>query len=239
MTEGTPLPRHWLLRALQLERAEASTASVEALGALIDAVEESWLPGADPVEASSRLRAYIERLRAAQPRAAALQSNLARCAAGLESGKEEILAEARRILEETEQAGERLLQAASALLRPGARVLTYGGAPTVLKFLSCYGDRLERVTVCEARPTGEGLLLATELGRLALPVRLITESHLELAVPECDLCLVACDRVLPDGSVVAPVGTAVAARWYGGGCAGVRGPSGAVLRDRGADELGA
>jgi methylthioribose-1-phosphate isomerase len=47
---------------------------------------------------------------------------------------------------------------------------------------------------------------------LALPVRLIPESHLELFAGEFDLALVPAERVLPGGDVVAATGTGVLAR---------------------------
>ena len=50
-------------------------------------------------------------------------------------------------------------------------------------------DRLEALTVCEARPLNEGVRLAAAIAALALPARLITEAQLDLFAAECDLAL--------------------------------------------------
>jgi ribose 1,5-bisphosphate isomerase len=215
METGAPLPRHWMLRALDLETDRdhgADHLSREGVLAFREAVTEAWETGGDPAAIRRKLEAYAQRLRRAQPSMAPLAGRLGRCVAALEGGREATLAEADAVLAEADAAGRALVQIADSLFRPGLRLLTHSFSQTVLDLLTHYGDRLERVTVCEARPLNEGLRLAAAVADLALPVRLITEAQLELFVPECDLALAGADRVLPNGDVVNKAGTAVVAR---------------------------
>lgn len=209
------LPRHWLLKALDLEtdRSRSGTElACEAVRALREAIVEAWAPDADPDRARADLERYAARLKRAQPGAGALASMLDRCAAALPKGPEAALAESDAILRDAETGRRGLLAAAEGLFRPGSRVLTYGHDETVLELLLHYGDRLERITVCEVRPLNEGVRIAAALAARALPVRVITEAQLDLFAPECELAIAAAERVLPDGAVVGPTGTAVTAR---------------------------
>jgi methylthioribose-1-phosphate isomerase len=208
------LPRPWLLRALDLETSQADAAQVsrETLQALREALEEAWTPTADDDAVRAQLQAYVARLRRARPGDAALTSALDRAVAAFASGRDAALAELDAILREGEASGGALLAAAEGLFRPGSRVLTLGYSELMQKLLTHYGDRLEGVTVSEGRPRAEGARLASAVGAQAIPVRLITEAQLDLFTPESDVAMVAAERVLPDGSVVAPVGTAVLAR---------------------------
>lgn len=208
------LPRPWLLRALDLETSQADAAQVsrETLQALREALEEAWTPTADAATVQGQLEAYVVRLRRARPGDAALTTALDRAVASLASGRDAALAELDAILREGEVSGGALIAAAEGLFRPGSRVLTLGYSELIQKLLTHYGDRLEGVTVSEGRPRNEGTRLAAAVGAQAIPVRLITEAQLDLLTPECDLVVVAAERVLPDGGVVATVGTAVLAR---------------------------
>jgi methylthioribose-1-phosphate isomerase len=214
MDAGGALPRPWLLRALDLETSQADTAQVyrDTLQALRDALEEAWLPTADTGEVRSQLEAYVGRLRRARPGDASLNAALDRAVAALPLGRERAVSELEAIQREGEEAGGALIAAAESLFAPGSRVLTLGYSELIQHLLTRYSDRLEGVTVSEGRPRGEGARLAAAVGKQAIPVRLITEAQLDLFIPECDLIVVAAERVLPDGDVVAPAGTAVAAR---------------------------
>lgn len=208
------LPKHWLLRALDLETSRADAAQVkrETLQAFQEALQEAWTATADAVEVRNRLDAYLVRLRKIRPGDAPLNTALDRMAMALGLGREAALAEVEAVLGEEDAAAEALIANAEGLFRPGSRVLTLGYSELLAKLLTRYGDRLEGVTVCEGRPRSEGARLAAEVGAQAIPVRLVTEAQLELMAPECDVAVAAVERVLPDGSAVAPVGTAVLAR---------------------------
>ena len=214
MESSGVLPRPWLLRALDLETSQADAAQVtrDTLQALREAVEEVWTSTADAAEVRNLLEAYVGRLRRARPGDVALTAALDRAIAALPLGREGALAELDVILREGAAAGGALIGAAEGLFRPGSRVLTLGYSELIQKLLTHYGDRLEGVTVSEGRPRCEGVRLASAVGAQAIPVRVITEAQLDLFVPECDVAVLAAERVLPDGRVVAPVGTAVVAR---------------------------
>jgi translation initiation factor 2B subunit (eIF-2B alpha/beta/delta family) len=215
MEGGTALPRHWLLRALDLETSrglDPAELGRQVLQAFREALEETWTPEADPAPVRARLEAYSVRLRKARPGDAALGSLLERAVSTVGVDREASLAELDRLAGEDSTSEEALLTAGEALFRPGSRVLTLGYSEPLLKLLTRCSDRLEGVTVCEGRPLNAGLRLATSIGDQAIPARLITEAALELFAPECDIAVVAAERVLPDGAAVGAVGTAVLAR---------------------------
>ncbi|MFN3648413.1 MAG: hypothetical protein ACK47B_02430 [Armatimonadota bacterium] len=206
------LPREWLLQALELEtNREAGSEQLvrQAVDTFRAALEQAWTPDADAEQVRSQLSAFAARLRRARSESTALAQALERVEAALRRGREAALAETEAVLRSS--FGE-LAQAAESLFRPGTRVLVLGHEETVLKLLVKFADRLEAVTVSEGRPRSRGVAIAAALADQALPVRLITEAQLELFAPECDLALLQAERVLPDGAVVAPAGTAVAAR---------------------------
>jgi translation initiation factor eIF-2B subunit delta len=215
METGVNLPRHWLLRALQLEtdRAHGAThLSREAVRAFREAIEEAWTPDADPNEVRGRLEAYRIRLERTHRTMVSMAHRLHRCAAALENGRDAALAEADAALAELDTALESLIANGSGLFRPGLRVLTHGFSETVFNLLTHHGDSLELITVCEGRPLNDGVRLAAQLAELAMPVRLITEGQLELFARNQDLAVLGADRVLPDGGIVNRAGTGVVAR---------------------------
>lgn len=214
MEGNSALPRHWLLRALDLETSQASAEQVsrETLQAYREALHEAWTPDAAAAEVRQRLEAFAVRLRKVRPSDVALNTALDRLTAALALGREAALAETDRVVAESAAAGDALIDSAQSLFRPGSRVLTLGYSELLERLLTRYADRLEGVTVSEGRPRGEGARLAAAVGSQAIPVRLITEAQLELFAPECDVAVVPVERLLPDGSAVAPAGTAVLAR---------------------------
>ncbi len=215
MSSGTALPKTWLLRALDLETGvDGGTSDPvhQALLALQEAASEAWEPPHEPADAGEKLELYAARLQralAGSPSAAVwLQRGLRRAGEGRKSVLEDLAA----TLAEFEGMEERILAAAEPLFPPGRRVLTLGYHETVRAMLGRYGDRLEAITVSEGRPLSKGARLAQELAAEGLPVRLVTEAQLELFLPDIDAAITAAERILPDGMVVAPVGTAVLAR---------------------------
>lgn len=213
--DGVSLPRHWLLRALELEPARGEDtvkAGRDAIRAFLEAAEEAWPADRDPGEATSQLEEYALRLRRARPGDAALTAALSEAMSAIPRGREALLETLRGALLRAESSDEALVAAGSALFRPGSRVLTLGWHRLIEDLLLRCGDRLEGATVSEGRPGCEGARLAERLGAQAIPVRLITEAALELVVGECDVAVAAAERVLPDGRAVAAVGTAVLAR---------------------------
>jgi methylthioribose-1-phosphate isomerase len=214
MEAGT-LPRHWLLRALDLEpkpEEDPAQMSREAIRAYREAVEEAWKPGTDPQVAAAQLESYAQRLRQARPGDTLLACALQRALRKLPEGCEAVRSSLRESLDRAQAADDTLLCQAETLFRPSTRALTLGCDSRIRKLLLRCGPLLESVTVAEGRPDGSGVRLAEALGAQTIPVRLVTEAELELVAPECDLAVVSAERVLPSGDVVATVGTAVLAR---------------------------
>jgi translation initiation factor 2B subunit (eIF-2B alpha/beta/delta family) len=213
-TDTPSIPRHWLLRSLDLETSrETDPARVARDGwtAFREALDEAWTAGADGEQVRRQLAAFAGRLTRAQGGNRVLAEGLQRAAAALPGGRDAVLAEIDALLSGTQDAEQAVIAAAEPLFRPGARAITLGYSSLLAGMLTRYGDRLEMVTICEGRPLNEGARLAAEVAALAIPVRLITEAQLALAVPQCDLAVVAASRILPDGSAVGPMGTAVLA----------------------------
>lgn len=218
--EGVSLPRHWLLRALELEPTcgeDPVLAGRDAICAFLEAAQEAWTAERDSSEATALLEAYAFRLRRARPSDPVVAAALCEALSALHRGRDAVLASVNDFLARAEARQAALLVAGCTLFRPGSRVLTLGHHPLIQELLLRCGDLLEAVTVSEGRPGCQGAQLAGALGRQTIPVRLITEAELALVVPECDLAVAAADRVLPDGSVAAAVGTAVLAQICAGG----------------------
>lgn len=215
MSSGTTLPKAWLLRALDLETdPEGGTSDRvgEALLALKEAAAEAWNAPNEPANAGRKLEQYAERLQRAFTGVPSAAVWLRRSLSRVSAGKEAVLQDLESALTELEHKKEEVLEAAEPLFPPGRRVLTLGSSELVRAMLGRYADRLEAITVSEGRPRATGARLAQELAAEGLPVRLITEAQLDLLLPEMDAALVAAERILPDGTVVARAGTAVLAR---------------------------
>lgn len=218
--DSVSTPRHWLLRALELEPArgeDSVQAGRDAVRAFLEAAQEAWTADRDPGEATALLEDYAQRLRRARPGDAVMAAALNEALAAFPRGRDAVLETLSQFLGQAESRQEALLAVGCSLFRPGSRVLTLGHHPLIRDLLLRCGDLLEGVTVSEGRPSAEGARLAGEIGAQTIPARLVTEAELELVIPECDLAVVAAERVLPDGSVVAIVGTAVLARVCDGG----------------------
>ncbi|MBI2321444.1 MAG: hypothetical protein HYU88_04975 [Chloroflexi bacterium] len=120
-------------------------------------------------------------------------------------------AEAARLAAEV---GEELARGANVLAeqaRPFVRgvVLTYSLSGSVLAALRAAGPA--GVVLTEARPLCEGRTMAAALAAAGVPVVLITEAQLALYVAEVSCALLGADALLPDGSFVNKVGSALVA----------------------------
>jgi translation initiation factor eIF-2B subunit delta len=103
---------------------------------------------------------------------------------------------------------ERMAEFGQTLIFNGCTILTYsfsGGVFSILKKAKEKGKRFE-VVVSESRPMFEGRKLALSLGKLGIPVTLVTDAALGLCVKESDLVLVGADCI-SEKSFVNKVGT--------------------------------
>lgn len=103
---------------------------------------------------------------------------------------------------------ENMAEMGQTLIFNGCTILTYsfsGGVFSILKKAKEKGKRFE-VIVSESRPAFEGRKLALSLGKLGIPVTLVTDVALSLYVKESDLILVGADCI-SEKSFVNKVGT--------------------------------
>lgn len=94
------------------------------------------------------------------------------------------------------------------LIAPGMTVMTHSASSAVLDALRA--GRPALVIATESRPVREGLILAGQLAREGIAVRLIVDAAMDLFLDEAQLALVGADSVSPAG-VMNKIGTALLA----------------------------
>ena len=161
-------------------------------------------------------------LRAARPTAVNLMNNLDRMKQAL-AQEDFVVAlshEALRLVEEDRQLCDSIAEAGSALVKPGSRLLTHcntgglatAGVGTALGVIARAHQqgKVASVWVEETRPLLQGgRLTAWELGELAIPYRLITDSMAAslMASGQVDAIWVGADRIAANGDVANKIGT--------------------------------
>lgn len=128
--------------------------------------------------------------------------------------------EALRLVEEDRQLCDSIAEAGSALVKPGSRLLTHcntgglatAGVGTALGVIARAHQqgKVASVWVDETRPLLQGgRLTAWELGELAIPYRLITDSMAAslMASGQVDAIWVGADRIAANGDVANKIGT--------------------------------
>jgi translation initiation factor 2B subunit (eIF-2B alpha/beta/delta family) len=115
-------------------------------------------------------------------------------------------------LDSLRTASEKIRRHALGLLKGERRVMTHSYSSTVLGVLE--GARGIEVICPEARPLGEGLRTAKELGAKGIRVRLVTDFAALSLVGESDLVMVGADAITLKGVVnkIGTYGLALAAR---------------------------
>jgi len=93
----------------------------------------------------------------------------------------------------------------------GDVIMSFSVSSTIKQVFSEAESRIGRVYIPESRPGNEGLLLAQFLNELHVDTICITESQINLFMPECDKVLVGADAVLGNGDVVNKAGTSLMA----------------------------
>lgn len=82
-------------------------------------------------------------------------------------------------------------------LRPGLRysVATYSYSSTILKAITAARHRIPWILCSEGRPGQEGRQMASQIARLGIEVRFVTDAALPAYLPFCSLVLVGADAV--------------------------------------------
>ena len=188
---------------------------------------------AEQGQTRDQLAEALEILRAARPTAVNLMNNLDRMKLALaqETFVDALVKEALRLVEEDKQLCDDIADAGSALVTPGSRLLTHcntgglatAGVGTALGVIvrAHQQGKVANVWVGETRPLLQGgRLTAWELGELAIPYQLITDSMAAslMASKQVDAIWVGADRIAANGDVANKIGTyslAVLAHYHG------------------------
>ena len=164
----------------------------------------------------------LEVLRAARPTAVNLMNNLDRMKLALAHTDfaAALGQEALRLVEEDRQLCDNIAEAGSALVKPNSRLLTHcntgglatAGVGTALGVIARAHQqgKVANVWVGETRPLLQGgRLTAWELGELAIPFQLITDSMAAslMASGQVDAVWVGADRIAANGDVANKIGT--------------------------------
>ena len=205
------------LRAIAADRARgAAELGRAALSLLADGVQT--LPAQDGSELRQRLQARANRVAGCRPSMAPLSNLVGQWVRGPDApvdwGEHDVPTLRRRyqawaheLIERSERAGEQAAAHAADYIGPGKTLLTHSRSATVLSVFRRLAGQGVSALVGESRPLNEGLVLAGELAALGIPVCLITDAQLGLAVGEADAVLTGADSLLPDGGVLNKCGT--------------------------------
>ncbi|MFB6072867.1 MAG: NUDIX domain-containing protein [Halobacterium sp.] len=147
-------------------------------------------------------------LRDAKPGMAVVRNRVNHAMAGAsERTPGAVEASARHVAGDAAAADDRAAGAAADELDDASAVFTLSRSGTVAAALR--DAELDRVTVAESRPGGEGVAVAESLSA-TVDVTLTSDANVPAAVADCDAVLVGADAVFPDGRVVNKVGTRAA-----------------------------
>ncbi|WP_438970536.1 translation initiation factor eIF-2B [Methylophaga sp.] len=125
-----------------------------------------------------------------------------------------------QIYQQLSDASDHVAEHAASLVKPGMTILTHSRSSQVS---ALFEHLLEqhvdiKIVVTVSEPGKEGLLVASQLSRLGIPVTVITDAEMGLTMPDIDLNISGCDSWLSDHHFVNKTGTflqALAAHHYG------------------------
>lgn len=117
-------------------------------------------------------------------------------------------------------ATDKVAENASALFKPGMTVLVHSRSSQVMSLFEHVWEQYQNfsVIVTLSAPGNEGLLVASQLSKMGVPVTVITDAEMGLVMPGIDLNISGCDSWLADHHFVNKAGTllqALAAQHFG------------------------
>ncbi|VYS49034.1 unnamed protein product [Arabidopsis thaliana] len=121
-----------------------------------------------------------------------------------------------RVLERAEKFGEISCKARTIIamlsqdfIFDGCTILVHGFSRVVFEILktSAQNKKLFRVFCTEGRPDKTGVLLANELAKLDIPVKLLIDSAVAYSMDEVDMVFVGADGVVESGGIINMMGT--------------------------------
>lgn len=196
----------------------ATSLALVTLSALKDYLDEQ------PVHSAEKIRTLCDDLTAARPSMIALGNALQRWQRRIEVAeidfKQQYLTQLVAVYQQLADASEQVAAHAANLLKPGMTVLTHSRSSQVMALFEQALEQHQdfKVIVTISAPGNEGLLVASQLNRLGIPVTLITDAEMGLVMPDVDLNLSGCDSWLTDHHFVNKTGTllqALAAQHFG------------------------
>lgn len=118
------------------------------------------------------------------------------------------------------EATDKVAEHASALFKPGITVLAHSRSSQLMSLFEHVWEQHQHfnVIVTLSAPGNEGLLVASQLNKMGVPVTVITDAEMGLMMPDVDLNISGCDSWLSDHHFVNKTGTllqALAAQHFG------------------------
>jgi translation initiation factor 2B subunit (eIF-2B alpha/beta/delta family) len=196
----------------------ATSLALVTLSALKDYLDEQ------PVHSAEKIRTLCDDLTAARPSMIALGNALQRWQRRIEVAeidfKQQYLTQLVAVYQQLADASEQVAAHAANLLKPGMTVLTHSRSSQVMALFEQALEQHQdfKVIITISAPGNEGLLVASQLNRLGIPVTIITDAEMGLVMPEVDINLSGCDSWLTDHHFVNKTGTllqALAAQHFG------------------------
>ncbi|KAI4325700.1 hypothetical protein MLD38_031076 [Melastoma candidum] len=125
------------------------------------------------------------------------------------SAKSRLIERAEKFGEISQKARRIIAMLSQDFIFDGCTILVHGFSRVVLEVLrvASQNKKLFRVFCTEGRPDRTGLLLANELAKLDVPVKLLIDSAMAYVMDEVDMVLVGADGVVESGGIINMMGT--------------------------------
>lgn len=124
------------------------------------------------------------------------------------------------VYQQLTDASDRVAENAAELFKPDMTVLTHSRSSQVMSLFEHVLEHHQqfKVIVTLSAPGNEGLLVASQLSKMDVPVTVITDAEMGLVMPQVDINISGCDNWLTDHHFVNKTGTvlqALAAQHFG------------------------
>ncbi|MDT8311781.1 MAG: hypothetical protein RQ732_10080, partial [Methylophaga sp.] len=124
-----------------------------------------------------------------------------------------------KVYRQLSEATDQVATNAADLIKPGMTILTHSRSSQVMALFARLLQRHRdfNVIVTISAPGNEGLLVASQLNRMGVPVTVITDAGMGQIMPKVDMNIVGCDNWLTDHHFVNKTGTllqTMAARYF-------------------------
>nr|VDD61265.1 unnamed protein product [Brassica oleracea] len=125
------------------------------------------------------------------------------------SAKSRVLGRAEKFGEISNKARKIIATLSQDFIFDGCTILVHGFSRVVFEILKTAAQtkKLFRVLCTEGRPDKTGVLLAKELAKLDVPVKLLIDSAVAYCMDEVDMVFVGADGVVESGGVINMMGT--------------------------------